>query len=159
VIDSPPLFWNVITTSSRWQVLRKYASLVVCGPIPEAEHERIFSIRKCIIGERGARSKNDLIVARIRAKMEDSTIKKETYNESPKVVTPIGNNGHTLRFSKSRIARSWMPPKTGPIPQELVEPAVYFNIMTAQDSRALPRGCEWQALRSQNSQGIFLSEF
>jgi hypothetical protein len=80
-------------------------------------------------------------------------------NESPKVVTPIGNNSHTLRFSKSRIARSWIPPKTGPIPGELLEPALYFSGMRAQDSRTLPRSCEWEALTSRNSQVVFLSEF
>jgi hypothetical protein len=86
-------------------------------------------------------------------------------NESPKVVTlpkvatPIGNDNHTLRFSKSRIARSWMPPKTGPVPRELLEPALYSSGMTAQNSRALLRSCEWQALTSRNSQVVFLSEF
>jgi DNA-binding CsgD family transcriptional regulator len=52
-----------------------------------------------------------------------------------------------------------MPPKTGPIPQELIEPALYSSGMTARDSRGLLRSCEWQALTSRNSQVIFLSEF
>jgi hypothetical protein len=74
----PPLFWNVSTTSSRWRVVREYASLVAFLPTSEAENERTFSIGKYIIGERGARSQNDLIVARIPAKKEDSIIEKET---------------------------------------------------------------------------------
>jgi hypothetical protein len=81
------------------------------------------------------------------------------FMESPKVDTPIGNESHTLRFSKFRIARSWMPPKTGPIPQELLEPALYSSGMTAQDNRALLRSCEWQAITSRNSQIVFLGEF
>jgi hypothetical protein len=52
-----------------------------------------------------------------------------------------------------------MPPKTGPIPLELHEPTFYSSGMTAEDSRALLRSCEWQALTSRNSQVIFLSEF
>jgi hypothetical protein len=52
-----------------------------------------------------------------------------------------------------------MPPKTGPIPRELLEPALYSSSMTAQDSGALLRNCEWQALTSRNSQIVFLSEF
>jgi hypothetical protein len=83
----------------------------------------------------------------------------KTYNESRKVVTPRGNGRHMLQFSKSRIARSWMPPKTGPIPRELLESALYSSGMTAQDTRARLRSCEWQALTSRNSQVVFLSEF
>jgi hypothetical protein len=52
-----------------------------------------------------------------------------------------------------------MPPKTGPIPRELFEPALYSSGMTAQDSRTLLRSCEWQALTSRNSQVVFLGEF
>jgi hypothetical protein len=74
----PPLFWNVITTSSRWRVLREYASFVVSLPTSEAENKRTFLIRKYVIGENGARSKNDLVVARIRAKLENSIIEEET---------------------------------------------------------------------------------
>jgi hypothetical protein len=87
------------------------------------------------------------------------------YNElptvvtSPTVVTPIRNDNHTLRFSRSRIARSWMPPKIGPIPRELLEPALHSSDMAAQDSRPLLRSCEWQGLTSRNGQVVFLSEF
>jgi transposase len=52
-----------------------------------------------------------------------------------------------------------MSPKTGPIPRELFEPALYSSGMTAQDSRALLRNCKWQALTSRKSQVIFPSEF
>jgi hypothetical protein len=52
-----------------------------------------------------------------------------------------------------------MPPKTGPIHRELLKPALYPSGMTASDSRALPRSCEWQALTSRNSQVVFLCEF
>jgi DNA-directed RNA polymerase sigma subunit (sigma70/sigma32) len=52
-----------------------------------------------------------------------------------------------------------MPPKTGPIPWELLESALYSSGMTPQDSRVLLRSCEWQALTSRNSQVVFLSEF
>jgi hypothetical protein len=93
------------------------------------------------------------------ANFQDRTQLSHRYNESQKVVTPIGNDSHTLWFSKSRIARSWMPPKTGPIPRGLLEPALYSSGMTAQDSRALPHNYEWQALTSRNSHVVFLSEF
>jgi hypothetical protein len=77
-IDLPGLlFWNVIATSSRWRVPGEYASIVVSLPTSEAENERTFSIRKYVIGKRGARSKNDLVVARIRAKLENSTVEQE----------------------------------------------------------------------------------
>jgi hypothetical protein len=75
---SPLSFWNVIITSSRWRVPTEYASFLVSRPTSEAEKERAFPIRKYIIGELGARSKNDLIIARIQAKMENSTIEKKT---------------------------------------------------------------------------------
>jgi hypothetical protein len=52
-----------------------------------------------------------------------------------------------------------MPPKNGPIPRELIEPALYSSCMTVQESRALLRSCEWQALTSRNSQVVFLGEF
>jgi hypothetical protein len=52
-----------------------------------------------------------------------------------------------------------MPPKTGPIPWELLEPTLYSSGMTAQDSRAPLRSCEWQAHTLRNSQVVFLSEF
>jgi hypothetical protein len=52
-----------------------------------------------------------------------------------------------------------MPPQTGPIPWELLEPALYSSGMTAQDSRALLHSCESQALTSRNGQVVFLSEF
>jgi DNA-directed RNA polymerase sigma subunit (sigma70/sigma32) len=52
-----------------------------------------------------------------------------------------------------------MPPKTGPIPRELREPAFYSSRMTERDSRALLRLCELQALTSRNSQVVFLNEF
>lgn len=68
----PPLFWNVMGTSSDWQILAEYAAMVVSLPTAEAENERTFSIRKFVIGERGARSKNDLVVARIRTRLENS---------------------------------------------------------------------------------------
>jgi hypothetical protein len=52
-----------------------------------------------------------------------------------------------------------MPPKTRPIPRELFEPTLYSSGMTAQDSRARLRSCEWQALASRNRQVLFLNEF
>jgi hypothetical protein len=59
----PPLFWNVIATSSCWRAPGEYASIVVSLPTSEAENEKIFSIRKYVIGECGARFKNSLVVA------------------------------------------------------------------------------------------------
>jgi hypothetical protein len=48
----PPLFWNVITTSSRWRVLGEYASLVVSLPASEAEKRKdLLNSEVCHRGE------------------------------------------------------------------------------------------------------------
>jgi hypothetical protein len=48
-----------------------------------------------------------------------------------------------------------MPPKTGPIPRELLEPALYSSGMTAHNSRALLRSCEWRGA-GQIQRGTYL---
>jgi hypothetical protein len=59
-------------TSSRWGALKDFADLFLPRPVAEAENERMFSIDKYIVGERGGRSKNDVITARVRARMEQT---------------------------------------------------------------------------------------
>jgi hypothetical protein len=70
-VDLPPsALWGSIGTSSMWNSLREYAEVVISLPASEAENERIFSIRKHIVGDRRGRSKNDPVTARVRTKME-----------------------------------------------------------------------------------------
>jgi hypothetical protein len=68
-------FWACLGTSSHWSALKDYADLIMSLPAAETENERVFSIRKYIIGDRSGRSKNDLVVARVRSKMERSRLK------------------------------------------------------------------------------------
>jgi hypothetical protein len=136
-----------------------------------------FTNRKSLIAEylpKGQKYNQDYFSSDVRPELKRENMRYSRrkqgstfylYNEpskivtSRKVVTPIGNDSYTVWFSKSRIARSGMPPKTGPIPRELLESALYSSGMTAQDSCALLRSCEWQALTLRNSQVVFHSEF
>jgi hypothetical protein len=71
VIDQPTsLLWNCLGKSDLWGVLKDYAGVVVSLPVAETENERIFSIRKYVVGDRGGRTKNDLVTARVRTRME-----------------------------------------------------------------------------------------
>jgi hypothetical protein len=54
------------------KALKDFADLVLSLPAAEAENERIFSIRKYVVGERGGRSKSDLVTARVRTRMEQT---------------------------------------------------------------------------------------
>jgi hypothetical protein len=67
----PPLFWTAIGTSSRWTQLKEFAEVVMSLPASETENERVFSVRKYVIGDRGAKSKNDLVTARVRTRLEE----------------------------------------------------------------------------------------
>jgi hypothetical protein len=60
----PPLFWTVMGTSSRWTQLKQFAGVVRSRPASETKNERVFSARKCAIGDRAAKSKNDLVTVR-----------------------------------------------------------------------------------------------
>jgi hypothetical protein len=64
-----------------------------------------------------------------------------------------------LKTLFARFARSSVPPKTGPIPREALEPSLYSSGITAQDVPASLRNSEWRALESRNSQAVLLSEF
>jgi hypothetical protein len=65
-IIEPPLVWVGLGTSKRWDVLREFAQLVLSLPAAETENERLFSVRKYVVGDRGGRTKNDLVTARVR---------------------------------------------------------------------------------------------
>jgi hypothetical protein len=62
------LFWTVL--GQDWEVLREFAPILLSLPASEVENERTFSIRKYVVGDRGARSKNDLVTARIRLRLK-----------------------------------------------------------------------------------------
>jgi hypothetical protein len=62
----PPLIWVALGTSKNWSLLSGYAGLLVSLPIAETENERLFSVRKYVVGDRGGRTKNDLLTARVR---------------------------------------------------------------------------------------------
>jgi hypothetical protein len=68
----PSLLWRCFGTSSHWDVLNDYADVVLSLPAAQAENGRIFSSWKYVIGERGGRSKNDLVTERLRARMEQT---------------------------------------------------------------------------------------
>jgi hypothetical protein len=80
------------------------------------------------------------------------------YSWSPKVVTPDTTFSRTLRTSAAHFTGSSMPPKTELIPHKVLEPALHFSGMTAQDVRTVLRNSEWQALASSNNQVVFLLE-
>jgi hypothetical protein len=65
-VELIPLFWRVVMTFSHWQILGEYTVIIVSLPIAEAENRRTFSIRKYIIRECRARSKNISVNAQIR---------------------------------------------------------------------------------------------
>jgi hypothetical protein len=62
------VFWTVL--GQDWEVLREFAPILLSIPASEVENERTFSIRKYVVGDRGARSKNDLVTARIRLRLK-----------------------------------------------------------------------------------------
>jgi hypothetical protein len=66
---SPPAFWIAVGTSCRWAELAEYAEIILSLPASEAENERTFSVRKYIVGDRGGRTQNDLLTARVRLRM------------------------------------------------------------------------------------------
>jgi hypothetical protein len=49
-----------------------FAEISFALPISEAENERTFSIRKHVVGDRGGRSKNELVTARVRLSIESN---------------------------------------------------------------------------------------
>lgn len=66
---TPPEFWLAVGTSLRWAQLKVYARVIVSLPVSEAENERTFSIRKYGLGDRGGRTRNDLVTASVRVRM------------------------------------------------------------------------------------------
>jgi hypothetical protein len=73
---APPLFWTALGSSSQWNVLRDDALVLLTLPVAEVENERAFSIRKYVTGDRGGRSKNDIVTARVRTRMEETRTRK-----------------------------------------------------------------------------------
>lgn len=69
-----PLFWRVVTTSSHWQILGKYAIIVVLLPTAETKNEIIFLIHKNVIRECETKLENDLVIAQMHTRLEDSHI-------------------------------------------------------------------------------------
>jgi hypothetical protein len=65
-LGDPVLLWSTLGTSSKWDVLAEYADVLLSMPIAEAENERFFSTRRYVVGERGGRTKNPLVTARVR---------------------------------------------------------------------------------------------
>jgi hypothetical protein len=62
----PPLIWVGLGTAKRWDVLREFAQLVLSLPAAETENERLFSVRRYVVGDRGGRTKSDLVTPRVR---------------------------------------------------------------------------------------------
>jgi hypothetical protein len=52
-----------------------------------------------------------------------------------------------------------MPPKTGPIPRQLIEPALCWSGMATREVRTLLRSCEWQVLEPRNGHVVFRCGF
>jgi hypothetical protein len=64
--------WTALASSRRWSFLWKYAEFVLSLPAAETENERVFSIRKHVIVDRGGRSKNDIVTTRVGIRMEQT---------------------------------------------------------------------------------------
>jgi hypothetical protein len=65
-LSDPVLLWSTLAPSSTWGILAEYARVLLSLPIAEAENERFFSTRRYVVGERGGRTKNELVTARVR---------------------------------------------------------------------------------------------
>jgi hypothetical protein len=71
--DQAPLqFWEALSHSSECYGLAQYALLLCSLPMNEAENERVFSVRKFVVGDRGEMSKNQLATARVRLRLRES---------------------------------------------------------------------------------------
>jgi hypothetical protein len=64
-----------------------------------------------------------------------------------------------LRISTPHFARLEIPPKTEPIPRDVLEPPLSASGMTLQYVLAVLYSSEFQALESRNIQVVFRSEF
>jgi hypothetical protein len=67
-VVSPKISGGIPLTPMK-ALLAQFARVICSIPMSEAENERIFSIRKFIVGKPGGRSKNELMAARTRLEM------------------------------------------------------------------------------------------
>jgi hypothetical protein len=81
------------------------------------------------------------------------------YSQWFKVVTLLVTVYRPLRLRSEQISPASMPPKVGPLSQEVLGPAPISAGMTIQNTRTLLRSDEWCALDSRNAQVTFFYEF
>jgi hypothetical protein len=68
---TPPRFWESMLDSSDWSILGEMAIMPMPPPMSEAENEHVISMKRYVVGERGGRSKNECMTARIRIRPYD----------------------------------------------------------------------------------------
>jgi hypothetical protein len=82
--NSVPRFWTAMASSRQWEVLGDFASKMLSIPITEAEDERIFSMKRHIIGKQARRSKTDLLTARVRTRVRRRQTQRSEAKLKPK---------------------------------------------------------------------------
>lgn len=68
------IFWSKMATINGWPIFAKIAAILVNIPAAEVENERIFSVKRNIVGKHSIRSKPVTITARTRVIMRSKLI-------------------------------------------------------------------------------------
>jgi hypothetical protein len=55
--------------SSQWNLFQDEAQIMISLPASGAENQRTLSIRKSVVGDRKGRTRNDLVIFRVRLRM------------------------------------------------------------------------------------------
>ena len=63
---NPMIMWRSARHSSIWRPLSEIAEIITAIPASEIENERIFGLKRRIIGQHGVRSSPELLTARVR---------------------------------------------------------------------------------------------
>jgi hypothetical protein len=68
---TPPQFWEVLSGSSDWPVLEELATTFMSLATSETQSLSVISMKEYVVGERGGRSKNELMTARTRIRLNN----------------------------------------------------------------------------------------
>lgn len=71
------IFWKKMATSTGWPSLANVASIITNIPAAEVENERIFGVKRRIVGKHSVRSKPITITARTRVIMKSQVKTKK----------------------------------------------------------------------------------
>ena len=65
-IDAGDHFWELMSFSKKWKGLGEFAAIIISIPASEVENERLFSIKRNIVGRSATRISPKLLTARAR---------------------------------------------------------------------------------------------